>query len=139
MKVYIAGPFFNAAQLENIIKVETVLDFNGIAFYSPRSEGVLSAMTPEEQKANFKRIFDLNIQHMDDCTHMVACVEHKDTGTIFEMGYFCAQKKPIVMYSEVLNTVNVMLGQSAYAIADSFREIPNAIYGNYSAEIKSWT
>ena len=139
MKVYIAAPFFNPAQLAIVEDIELQLKFHMIDFFSPRSEGVLVSMSPEEQKANHKRIYESNVRHMDECTHMVACVEYKDTGTIFEMGYFAAQKKPIVMFSSILLSVNVMLGQSAYAICDNSRYINNALMGLYTVEIPSWT
>ena len=49
--IYIAGPFFNEDQVALIEAIEAVLTFNNMEFYSPRSEGVLFHMTPEEKAA----------------------------------------------------------------------------------------
>lgn len=139
MKVYIAAPFFNEQQLLIVQKVENILLSYDIDCFSPRSEGILKDMTKQQQKNNRKHIYDSNIKHMNDCTHMLACVEYKDTGTIFEIGYYAAKEKPIVLFSENLNTVNVMLAQSASSICDNFDKLVFSLDGSYSVEIENLT
>jgi nucleoside 2-deoxyribosyltransferase len=140
MKVYIAAPFFNEEQLTAVGLTEFFLGVSKIDFFSPRSEGVLKDMSVEDQKKNRKAVFDSNIHHMNECTHMVALVSTKDTGTIFEMGYFCAQGKPILMYSRDLKSVNVMLGQAAFGVTNKIDEIPAVLLGILpSKKIESWT
>lgn len=138
MKVYIAAPFFNQEQLDIVKRVEGVLRSYGIDFFSPRSAGTLKNMSKEDQQNTKKEIFEGNIRNMDDCTHMVACVEHKDTGTNFEIGYFYAKKKPVVLFTENIGTINVMLAEAG-CICDNKSMIFDSLYGDYSAKVKSLT
>jgi nucleoside 2-deoxyribosyltransferase len=119
MRVYIAAPFFNEQQIKIVEAVEIALESRDINYYSPRSEGSLSDMTREQQEQARRYIFETNVNNMNICTHMLACVEYKDTGTIWEMGFMFAQGKPIVMLSSDLSKINVMLAESALGIAQS--------------------
>lgn len=139
MKVYIAAPFFNEDQIRIVEELELTLEQHEIDYFSPRSEGTLSNMTREEQELSHRSIFESNVRNMDDCTHMIACVQYKDTGTIWEMGYMFGQEKEIVMMSEA-DTVNVMLAQSATGIAKSAEHAVNIILGlEIGAEIGNYT
>ena len=128
MKVYIAAPFFNEEQIRIVKSVELALESRNIEYFSPRSEGTLSAMTREEQEKSRRSIFESNVKNMRECTHMIACVEYKDTGTIWEMGFMFSQNKPLVMLSSDYK-VNVMLAESAVGIAKSADEAANIILG----------
>ncbi len=139
MKVYIAAPFFNERQLEIVQNIEDTLVLEGIEYFSPRSAGTLKDMSKDQQKQTKKEIFDGNILNMDECTHMVACVEQKDSGTTFEIGYYAAQKKPIVLFSEVVGTVNVMLAEAALSICDKYHMIHISLAGEYSVEPEDLT
>lgn len=140
MKVYIAAPFFTPTQIEIVQSVELALKSEGVRYYSPRSEGTLKNMSIKDQRASRKKIFDLNVWHMEDCTHMIACVEHKDTGTIWEMGFFYAQSKPIIMLSYDLRKVNVMLAEAASGIArNPFQAVGIFLGKEESSEIESYT
>jgi nucleoside 2-deoxyribosyltransferase len=139
MRVYIAAPFFNVEQLKIVMDVEKVLFENGIEYFTPRKAGVLKDMNTEEQRKTKKEIYEGNIENMEDCTHMIACVEHKDTGTTFEIGYYAACKKPIILFSERVGTVNVMLAEAAFSICDSKERLMDSLNGEYSFEINSLT
>ena len=140
MKVYIAAPFFNPIQLDLVKNIESILKENGIKFFSPRYMGTLKDMTPEEQANSHETIYNANINNMNECTHMVAIVQEKDTGTIFEMGYFAAQRKDIVMYTEQMGTVNVMLGQAAVGVASYPLQVVQILLGDSKGEdIEDWT
>lgn len=139
MKVYIAAPFFNEDQLDIVERVENFLINNGIDFFSPRSGGVLKNMKKSDQAKTKNEIFDSNIKNMDECTHMIACVEHKDTGTNFEIGYFYAKEKPIVLFSEKIGTVNIMLAESAISVCDDVGKLRLAMTGEYTHKIGDFT
>ena len=131
-KVYIAAPFFSPEQLLKVQEIEKHLAKNEIDFYSPRSEGVLDEMEQEDKMNSRKRIYETNIKRMDECTHMVAWLDDRDTGTIFEVGYFTAQKKPVVQYYEDLSNVSVMLSEGAFAICSLVRAIQSSLNGTYN-------
>lgn len=139
MKVYIAGPFFNEEQIRIIESVEHALNQNGIKFFSPRSEGALKEMSREEQQASRSAIFQSNVDNMSVCTHMIACVETKDTGTLWEMGFMFAQSKPIVMMLSDVSRVNVMLAESA-KIANSPSQAAGILLGiDYGNQVEELT
>lgn len=135
MKVYIAAPFFNEEQVAIVQSVEDKLISLDIDFFSPRSEGVLKDMTKEQQQKSKRKIFDSNIKNMNECSHMIACAEHKDSGTIFEMGYFRAQKKPIIIYIEKIKLLNVMLAESAFSVCTDIEYLYHCIHNSYKPEI----
>jgi len=130
MKVYIAAPFFNKQQLKSVIDIENQLDDVGIPYFSPRLNGVLLDMSKEEIMESKKKIFDDNVYNLDQCTHMVAVIDGRDTGTIWEMGYFYCDGKPIVSISFEGHGVNVMLAESVLAHVDDLGEMTNALVGN---------
>lgn len=139
IKVYIAAPFFNEDQLRIVESIENELYLLRVKYFSPRSKGVLKDMSKEEQKKTKKEIYDSNIDEMNNCTHMIACVEYKDTGTTFEIGYYASSNKPIILFSEKIGTVNVMLAEAALSICDSLGKLPESLLGEYTVEIESLT
>jgi len=110
--IYLASPFFNEEQLNTVMLIELALEEAGIPYFSPRSEGVLIDMTPEEREKAFEGIYLSNIQNMNDCDVMVANIDDRDTGTTFEIGYMTGRNKPVLSYSGHDYQINVMLRQS---------------------------
>lgn len=113
--IYLAGPFFNPEQVAEIEQLEQALERHGLEYYSPRHDGVLQEMTPEERAGSLKRIFQLNIDHMLAADHMLASLSWKDTGTTFELGFFfhmgLGEGKSIISFSSQPQPINVMLRQ----------------------------
>lgn len=137
MKVYIAAPFFNERQLEIVRAVENQLALNCIDCFSPRSQGKsLKDMTKEETLVARTEVYSENIKHMEECTHMVACVEEKDTGTSFEIGYYAKSNKPIILFSEKIDRVNVMLAEAAFAVCENIDLLKPAIDGEYTFHLE---
>ena len=134
MRVYIAAPFFNEEQLSKVKGIESLLEDAGVEFFSPRSEGSLGNMTPEERKAKMSDIFQSNVDHMDWCTHMVAVIDDRDTGTIWEMGYGFATGKGIVTYSACYHGINVMLNESIMYHANELQDIMGGLNGELTSE-----
>jgi len=120
-QVYIAGPFFDTPQLEFVKEIEARLMAAGIKFFSPRSTGVLIEMTPEEKKTSLAEIYGQNVWNMLTSSVMVAIIDDRDAGTIFEMGYFTAlahaNKIPrrLISITQKDHGMNVMLRQSVCA------------------------
>lgn len=129
IKVYIAAPFFNPGQTAIVEKIESALDAEEIEYYSPRSEGVLIDHAPEDRAAMLQGIFNSNIKNLDGCDLVLAVVDGRDIGTIWEMGMIYgrrsspvptnienngsgAARAPIVTYTEEGFGLNVMIQQS---------------------------
>jgi nucleoside 2-deoxyribosyltransferase len=91
MKIYLAGPFFNDKQIETISRIEQEFDKYGFDYFSPRkSGGVISHLSPEDRTKESKKIYDSNVSAMIDANILFAIVDGRDTGTVYEMGYFRA-------------------------------------------------
>jgi nucleoside 2-deoxyribosyltransferase len=136
MKVYIAAPFFNERQLEIVRQVENELAKCNIDHFSPRSQGKsLKDMTREETLIARTEVYASNIREMELCDVVVACVEEKDTGTSFELGYFAKSEKKIILFSEKIDRVNVMLAEAAFGVCDDIEMLKHTINGSYNAEI----
>jgi len=129
MKVYIAAPFFSEAQLEVVQRIEAKLRDNGIKFFSPRSEGTLIQMTPEQRKKTMGDMFRSNVDHMDWCTHCVAVIDNYDTGTVWEMGYLYATHKKIVSFSANYYGINIMLNEAIVAHTTDYESIIDGLKG----------
>jgi nucleoside 2-deoxyribosyltransferase len=109
MKIYLASPFFNPAQVAVVEAIEKVFEEKGIDFYSPRKEGVLINMTPDERRASTQRIFDKNVEEILRADKILAVVDGRDPGTTWEVGFGYAKRIPIITYTDQGFGLNVMI------------------------------
>jgi len=130
MKVYIAAPFFNEEQLEVVKQFEIILGQHGIEYFSPRSEGTLKQMTPEERLSKMGKVFKSNIGHMDWCTHAIVVIDGYDKGVLFEMGYLYATDKKMISYTNNYQGINVMLNEAITCHCESMFRVLDALNGD---------
>lgn len=124
-QIYLASPFFKPEQLERILLIEdTILRTDGLTFYSPRLEGVLQEMTPEDRKANATKIFDTNVRRIIHSEGLLAVLDEPDTGTHWECGfafyhkrYFNPHYKLMAFKQDMVRPINVMLQKSFDGVA----------------------
>ena len=123
---YIAAPLFNKENIDTIKDIENLLDKIGKKYFSPREYGSIvgEKMTPQRME----RIFDLNIIMLKKCNNMIAVIDDRDTGTIFEMGFAHAENKKIYTYTANNFGVNVMLKHSTHCHSASIKELEDMIY-----------
>lgn len=131
--IYIASPFFSPEQLAQVQEIETHLNHNNIKFYSPRSVGVLNDLPEHENESQSKRIYSENVRAMNECTHVVANISKyngsRDSGTLFEVGHFAAQHKPVILFCDSINEMSVMLSESAFAVCSNVNRIADSLLG----------
>lgn len=137
--VYLAGPFFNPAQIETMDAVKLMLKEHGLKVADPRElSPVIVDLPPEERKAAlFAGIFRNNIDAMDDSYSIIACIDDRDTGTSFELGYMCSEMMarstiigksgPIVTFSAHGHGCNVMLSQATSGHYSNLQELADDI------------
>lgn len=89
--VYLAGPFFSLAQLWLVEEARGQLLEMGLNVFSPVHDVGHGSAEDVVQK-------DLDAIHA--CDLMLAIGDGLDAGTIYEIGYARALKKPVVMYVE---------------------------------------
>lgn len=119
-RIYIAAPFFTPEQVDTVRLVETSIEKCGMVFYSPRLDGVLKDMLPEERKAKSGEVFKRNCAQMMDCDAMLAILNEKDTGTTWECGFAYYHRRynigkntyRIMAYTTSQRELNVMLAKA---------------------------
>ena len=152
LKTYLAGPFFNDKQVNFIQKIEDEFDKYGFDYFSPRkSGGVISHLSPEDRTKESKRIYDSNVSEMLDANVLFAIIDGRDTGTVYEMGYFKAlsdhlryksekAEKDLKRYSITCTNenfgLNIMLKESvdAHLVGDNdLKGFCGIVAGNWDA------
>jgi len=85
--VYLAGPFFNIAQLWLVEESRIALSAMGLRVFSPYHEiglGAAHDVAPQD------------IEALKNCRVLFALVDGLDPGTLFEVGYARAIEKPVI-------------------------------------------
>jgi nucleoside 2-deoxyribosyltransferase len=134
--IYIASPFFKPHEVDFVKEIEDALHAADMNFFSPRSEGVLMKMDEAGKTLNKAAIYLSNVTNIAKATHVVAVIDDRDVGTIWEMGYATAAGKNVISISNQSYGLNVMLAESVQA---HVRNIPNMIEAilnpGYSGEL----
>lgn len=89
--VYLAGPFFNLAQLWLVEQARMALLEMGLKVFSPYHD---------VGRGSADDVVDLDLKGIRDSDLMLAMGDGLDAGTIYEIGYARALGRPVVMYSE---------------------------------------
>lgn len=119
---YLASGWFNEAEEVARKEILEALEKTEISYFSPKDEVLISNISDKsEQKYAFRK----DIESINSCDFVVASTVGKDMGTLFEMGFSYANNVPLVIYFPAPKGTpcNLMLAQSAYAIAQSKDEL----------------
>lgn len=133
-KVYFASPWFTPEQEEREERLKAKLRSLGFVVHSPKEEAVCGAISDVKTR---QKIFQGNIDAINDCDIVFAITDGKDMGTIWEAGYAYGHNvaaisedawyKPIkiVYYCETLGDgqFNLMLAQSGDIIITKFEDM----------------
>lgn len=121
--VYLASPWFNSKQKEVMDKVRNILIDMKFNIFAPFYDGVV--LTKDNDSPEMRqKVFDIDIGSIDNCKLVVAVIDDFDPGTIFEMGYACKGKVPIIAYSDVSGRgLNVMLQQACIGFANGKQQL----------------
>lgn len=132
MKVYFASPWFTPEQEEREERLKAKLRSLGFVVHSPKEEAVCGAISDVKTR---QKIFQGNIDAINDCDIVFAITDGKDMGTIWEAGYAYGYNKhlmqfdikpiKIVYYCETLGNglFNLMLAQSGDIIITKFEDM----------------
>lgn len=118
MKLYLAGPLFTTAERTFNELLAVYLEQMGHEVWLPQ------ATEPRESTA--KAIFEKDVEGLDWCDAVVACMDgpDPDSGTCWECGYAYARKIPFLAYRTDfrgagdggLAPFNLMLSESAAVV-----------------------
>lgn len=90
-RIYLAGPFFDLAQVWMVEQARNNLLEMGLRVFSPYHDvGLGSAQDVVIQ----------DLKAIADCDLMLAITDGLDAGTVYEIGYARALRKPVIVYSE---------------------------------------
>jgi nucleoside 2-deoxyribosyltransferase len=111
---YLAGPFFNPEQIARMDQVKAMLVREGFVVGDPREMGpvIVNASAEEKTPEFFSKIFRGNVDGMEDSFIILACLDYKDIGTAFELGYFFKSNKIVLTFAFDNPKTNVMLSQA---------------------------
>ena len=98
MKIYLASPFFNEKELENVKIAEKILTERGFSLFSPRlnevrtDENTQQSWWSKETFMNDKKFID-----WADVVVMLYYGVYSDSGTAWECGYAYGTNTPVVV------------------------------------------
>lgn len=123
---YLASGWFNEAEESARQDLLKVLNENGISYFSPKDE---IEIKPNATQKEQKEAFDADVNFIKECDFVIASTVGKDTGTLFELGYAYANGIPSIIYfpNDKNLPVNIMLAQSAYAVASTYGQLDNVL------------
>lgn len=90
-KVYLAGPFFDLAQVWMVEQARLNLYEVGLEVFSPFHDIGLGSAHDVALK---------DLEALDECDLVFAIADGADTGTVFEVGYAIAKGKPVIVFSQ---------------------------------------
>lgn len=128
-QIYLASPFFNEEQITRIEMVEKALTNNPTVadFYSPRKHQ--EAENEEFTKPWAKEIYQRDIENIEAADAVLAVIDFEgpnvDSGTAYEIGAAVAMGKPVVVFQQKGNTVNLMISESLHAYLKTGEEVEN--------------
>lgn len=110
-KVYLAGPFFSLSQRWLIEEAVTHLKAFGLSVFSPYHE---IGIGPAEKVAK------ADIDGLNSCDCLFACLNTIDSGTLFEIGYAVAKGKPVVVFAQSLHEEDLKMiqGMNCFVYSD---------------------
>jgi len=133
IKVYIAAPFFNDDEIRVVEAIEFALTQYEISYFSPRSEGVIKEMTVVEKISKMRNIYDSNIEGIAGCNLMIAVIDGRDVGTMFELGVQACMARDrvderyVVTFSDKNFGLNVMLKFASDCHINGFEEFQDML------------
>lgn len=119
---YLASGWFNNEQEEARKVIIDVLENNGISYFSPKDEVLVSPNSTKEER---RKAFEADTEIIKNCDFVIASTVGKDMGTLMEMGMSYAWGTPFIVYFPAPKGIpcNLMIAESAYAVAQTKEEL----------------
>lgn len=97
--IYLAGPFFNKQEIENINRVKEFLRNQGYSIFVPQEHFIKNGELLDNH-IWAKKVFDMDIEAINKskALFVVYYGMYSDSGTAWEIGYAYAKNIPIYIY-----------------------------------------
>jgi len=120
--IYLASPFFNPQQDQVVEDLKRSMGRFSLEYYSPKDQFRVNFKTDPPEK--LEQCFQANIKAIREADLILAVIDDFDPGTVWEMGYAFANKKPILAFSAVPGRgLNLMLSQSCVGFCNGVAEL----------------
>ena len=98
MKIYLASPFFNEDEMNDVICAEKILLGRGFEVFSPRLHEVRTDKIADPVLWS-RETFETDRENIDlcDCVVMLYRGAYSDSGTAWECGYAYGTGKPVIV------------------------------------------
>lgn len=131
MRLTLIGPFFTrfshgVDQRELMHTLAAALERDGHEVWSAAVHD--EPIEPHAPIAVQRQVFERDLTMIEQCEAVVAVLDDFDAGTVFEMGYAYALKKPIIACFCVMpERLNLMIAQSAIAFCAGVEQTVEAV------------
>lgn len=124
--IYVAGPDFNGYKYKMYFdKISEILSYHNFNGHFPiRENGDGNGKDKQEQSTMYKK----DIELLEQCQIMIACGFENDSGTMAEIGYFKAQKKPIILFDPTKDVTNMFVRHTVTDIVYSLDDLLDTVY-----------
>jgi len=124
--VYLAGPWFSAAESMLVSELERALSNLGMAVVSPRRD--IGELGPQSTDSQVLDVGRLDYEAIDSCDLLVALLDGNDPGTLMEVGYAAkAQIPTIVLVSQPDAIPQPMRAAAGVVVARTVQELLNKV------------
>ena len=96
MYIYLASPFFNERESENVERAEKIFEERGFDYFSARQHPSPGVVGTTEWATN---AYEMDIEGLNKADAVVVLYygNYSDSGTAYECGYAAALGKPVVL------------------------------------------
>lgn len=124
-RAYIASPFFTPEQIAAVGEVVVAVEGCGYVTYSPMRDGIL--LKPTDPPKLRDEVYWSNVCAIRESQLLVAILDVKDTGTIWELGAATGYTLPIVAVTLAVETMNVMLERGVAAHVKNLHDLTEVL------------
>ena len=111
-KVYLASGWFSPEQAADEADLFAILHNMDFIVFRPKTDNKINI---DMSYTNKRQGFQNNINEIKKCDFVLGNISHRDSGTIFEIGYAYKLNKPIILvdFLRISNKPNLMLAMCA--------------------------
>ena len=127
MRYYLAGPFFNPLERENITKAIKILKDRNLDLFIPMDHKIEDGENLPNQVWG-QKVFEMDRDAIYDCDAVIALYYglYSDSGTAFEIGFAHSLNKPIiVVHCNNTYESSLMIVNSATANLENIDSLKN--------------
>lgn len=121
ISIYLAGPFFSEQEVYWVNYVRKELELRNIKVLSPLHENGIVALNSSYEER--KKVYNLDIDLLEDADMVIALLDHDDPGTCFEIGYAVKKNIPVIGLRTSTEYLNNMIYCGCIKVFNSIEEI----------------